>query len=180
MLMGRQIVAWLWRETRRMSVGKHFSSLKTSRFLLFMHALPAPNFDCNDQCLKGVVVVCDSDSMFVMWLFCEERERDDVVQGKNWISTTSGNFFFWQEAYEAECEASSASSSDHEAACQHLDRFENLVRQSGQFQFCKFVNGAWPCQGRINHYWKHFFLSTIGLLISQQFFQVHLDMDADF
>jgi hypothetical protein len=47
-----------------------------------------------------------------------------------------------KEAYEAECEASSASSSDHEAACQHLDRFENLVRQSGQFQFCEFVNGA--------------------------------------
>ncbi len=59
-----------------MSVGKHFSSLKTSRFLLFMHALRAPNFDCNDQCLKGVVVVCDSDSMFVMWLFCDERERE--------------------------------------------------------------------------------------------------------
>ncbi len=28
--------------------------------------------------------------------------------------------------------------------------------------------------------WKHFLLSTIGLLISQQFFQVHLDMDVDF
>jgi hypothetical protein len=90
MMVGRQIVAWLWRETRRMSVGKHFSSLKTSRFLLFMHALQAPNFDCNDQCLKGMVVACDSDSMFVMWLFCDERregererERNDVVQGKN-------------------------------------------------------------------------------------------------
>ncbi|CAM6014000.1 unnamed protein product [Sphagnum balticum] len=35
-----------------------------------------------------------------------------------------------KEAYEAECEASSGSSSDHQAACQHLDRFENLVRQS--------------------------------------------------
>jgi hypothetical protein len=45
-------------------------------FVVHAYALQAPNFDCNDQCLKGVVVVCDSDSIFVMWLFCDERERE--------------------------------------------------------------------------------------------------------